>query len=73
MHGAVDGRFALTVAGLGTTGQLAFDATAAEVRLALEALVGAGNVVVTKAGSRWTIAWAGALAGAGRAGRARSP
>ncbi|HEX5857107.1 MAG TPA: hypothetical protein VFY91_03265, partial [Microbacterium sp.] len=68
--GAVDGRFAITVAGFGTTAQLAFDATAAQVRAALEALVGTGNVVVTKAGGRWTIAWAGALAGA--AGRART-
>ena len=28
------------------------------------AIVGAGNVVVTKAGGRWVLAWTGALAGA---------
>ena len=36
--GAADGRFTLTVAGLGTTAQLDFDATAAKVQAALEAL-----------------------------------
>ena len=62
--GASDGRFVLVVAGAGTTAQLSFDATADQVRTALEALVGVGNVVVSKAGGRWSVAWAGALAGA---------
>ncbi|NMM32989.1 MAG: calcium-binding protein, partial [Phycicoccus sp.] len=62
--GAVDGRFTLTVAGVGTTGHLAFDATAAQVQAALAALVVAANVVVTKAGGRWVVVWTGALAGA---------
>ena len=61
--GAVNGRFTLTVAGYATTDQLAFDATAAQVQAALAARVGAGNVIVTKAGGRWTVAWTGALAG----------
>ena len=62
---AADGRFTLTVAGLGTTTQLDFDASAATVRKALEALPGIdpGDVVVARAGGRWTITWAGALAG----------
>ncbi len=61
--GATDGRFALAVAGVGTTGQLAFDTSAARMQELLEALVGTGNVLVTKAGGRWTVAWTGALAG----------
>ena len=62
---AFDGRFTITVAGAGTTAQLDFDASAAKVQAALVALPGiaAGDVVVTKAGGRWTITWAGALAG----------
>ncbi len=65
VQGAVDGRFTLTVAGIGTTSQLDYDATAAQVRRALEALPGIdpGDVVVARAGGRWAITWAGALAG----------
>ncbi len=69
VRGAVNGRFTLTVAGIGTTAQLAFDATAAQVKAALAALVGAANLVVTKAGTRWIIAWTGALAGSAGATR----
>ena len=67
------GRFRLSVAGpLGTrtTADLDFDATAADVQDALEAIVGAGNVLVTKAGGTWVISYRGALAGA--AGWART-
>ncbi|HSF97125.1 MAG TPA: calcium-binding protein, partial [Ornithinibacter sp.] len=62
---AFDGRFTITVAGAGTTAQLDYDASAEKVQAALVALptIGAGNVVVTKAGGRWTITWVGALAG----------
>ena len=65
VQGAADGRFTLTVAGLGTTATLDFDASAATVRRALEALAGIdpGDVVVARAGGRWTVTWAGALAG----------
>ena len=51
--------------GAGTTAQLDYDVTAAKLQAALEALpgIGAGNVVVSKAGGGWAIAWAGALAG----------
>ncbi|HWS57763.1 MAG TPA: hypothetical protein VN257_04430, partial [Actinotalea sp.] len=62
--GATDGRFALAVSGVGTTGQLAFDTSAARMQELLEALVGTGNVLVTKAGGRWTVAWTVDLAGA---------
>ena len=62
--GAADGRFTIGIAGVGTTVQLDFDATAATVQQALEALLGAGNVVVAKAGGRWTVAYQGALSGA---------
>ena len=70
---AQSGRFRLSVAGpLGTrtTADLDFDATAADVQDALEAIVGAGNVLVTKAGGTWVISYRGALAGA--AGWART-
>ena len=70
---AVDGRFRLTVDGVAFTDELDFDASADKVRIALEGLpqIGAGDVAVTKAGTRWTIAYRGALAGA--AGRALAP
>ena len=68
---AFNGRFTLSVAGKGTTVQLDYDATQDAVRTALEAILGAGNVSVMKAGSRWLIAYTGALAGA--AGRALPP
>ena len=71
---AQSGRFRLIVAGpLGTsltTSDLDFDATAADVQDALEAIVGVGNVLVTKAGGTWVISYRGALAGA--AGWART-
>ena len=60
---AFAGRFTLTVSGMGTTVQLDHDASAAKVQAALTTLLGAGNVVVTKAGGRWVIAYTGALAG----------
>ncbi len=70
---AVDGRFRLTIDGVAFTDELDFDASADRVRLALEGLpqIGAGNVAVTKAGTRWTVAYRGTLAGA--AGRALAP
>ena len=69
---AVDGRFRLGI-GAAFTDELDFDASAEKVRIALEGLpqIGAGDVAVTKAGTRWTIAYRGALAGA--AGRALAP
>ncbi len=63
VENAYGGRFTLTVAGSGTTIQLDYNTTAAKMQAALESLVGAGNVVVTKAGGRWAVAWAGDLAG----------
>ena len=66
VQNAISGRFRLTVAGFGTTSDLDFDAPAADVRDALEALNAGmvGNVVVTKAGGTWIIAYRGGLAGA---------
>ena len=61
--GAADGRFTITIAGVGTTAELDFDATPATIRAALEALLGAGNVVVTGIGGRWLVTYTGALAG----------
>ena len=52
---------------------LDFDATAAKVQAALEAIVGAGNVVVTKAGGRWVIALPRCAGRCRRLGRRRSP
>ncbi len=64
VRNAMSGRFRLTVAGLGTTTDLDFDATAAQVQTALEALVGAGNVLVTKASDAWMVSYRAALGGA---------
>ena len=61
--GAADGRFTITVAGRGTTVELDFDAAQAVVQAALEALLGAGNVLVSGAGGRWLVAYRGQLAG----------
>ena len=61
--GAADGRFTITIAGVGTTAELDFDATPATIRAALETLLGAGNVVVTGIGGRWMVSYTGALAG----------
>ena len=66
---AFAGRFVLGIDADGdgdvdaTTVQLDHDASAAKVQAALTTLLGAGNVVVTKAGGRWVIAYTGALAG----------
>jgi hypothetical protein len=66
--GAIEGRFrfSVTIAGqVLTTRELDFDATARDVREALEALPGfAGNVVVTKVLGTWVIAYVNQLAGA---------
>ena len=61
---AMGGRFRLHIDGLGDTADLDYDATAGDVQEALEALVGAGNVLVTKAGGTWVVSYLGALAGA---------
>ena len=69
---AIGGRFRLGVDldGDGTvesgekTGDLDYDATAADVQEALEALLGAGNVLVTKAGGTWVVSYLDELAGA---------
>lgn len=63
--GPTGGTFTLTYAGQ-TTGTIAFDATAATVKAALQALstVGAGNVSVAGAsGGPWTVTFQGDLSG----------
>src|SRR5439155_1139723 len=60
--GATDGRFVLHVNGQDTI-QLDFDTTAAKMQQALETILGAGTVEVSKAGGRWAIAYKGTLAG----------
>nr|NLI49987.1 calcium-binding protein [Propionibacterium sp.] len=65
---AADGRFVLRLADGRATWALDFDASAVAVQAALVFLLGAGNVVVSKAGGRWSVRFTGALAGA--AGRA---
>lgn len=57
------GNFTLTVEDYAATANIAFDAAAAAVQSALEARVGAGNVVVTgNAGGPWTVTFLGTLA-----------
>lgn len=60
---ATGGTFTLTFSGQ-TTSAIAYNATAAAVKSALEALsnVGVGDVNVAKVGSVWTVSFAGALA-----------
>ena len=60
---AVSGDFTLTVGGQQTT-PLPFDADAATVQAALEALLGVGNVAVSKSGNVYVVAFQSALAGA---------
>ena len=58
---ATAGHFKLAVAGV-ETANIAFDAAAADVQTALEAIVGEGNVAVSgDAGGPWTVDFAGAL------------
>jgi hypothetical protein len=63
------GTFTLTFGaggvGVGTTAAIDWNASAAQVDAALEAItnIGAGNVEVTGAGSPWTVEFTGALAG----------
>ncbi len=61
---AADGRFVLRLADGRVTWALDFDASAAAVQAALVSLLGAGNIVVSKAGGRWSVRFTGALAGA---------
>ena len=68
---AFNGRFTLSVAGRARPSSSTTTRRRDAVRTALEAILGAGNVSVMKAGSRWLIAHTGALAGA--AGRAPPP
>ena len=60
---ATGGTFTLTFSGQ-TTSAIAYNATAAAVKSALEALsnIGVGDVNVAKVGSVWTVSFAGALA-----------
>jgi hypothetical protein len=48
------GTFTVTVTGYGTTGDLAYNVSAADLQTALEGLVGAGNVTVTKSSFVYT-------------------
>lgn len=58
---ATGGHFKLAVDGI-ETATISFDAAAADVQSALEAVVGEGNVVVSgNAGGPWTVDFAGAL------------
>jgi len=52
-------------AGNVTTAPIAYNATAASMQSAIQALtgVGAGNALVTGGGASWTVNWTGALAG----------
>ncbi|MFZ1409933.1 MAG: hypothetical protein WAS07_00575, partial [Micropruina sp.] len=59
---AFDGRFTLTFGALGVTAEIDFDASAAIVQRAIEAVLGLGTTVVTMALGRWVIAYTGALA-----------
>lgn len=63
LAGATGGTFTLTYSGQ-TTAAIAFDASAAAVKSALEALsnIGVGDVNVGKVGSVYTVSFAGALA-----------
>lgn len=60
---ATGGTFTLTYSGQ-TTSAIAYNATAATVKTALEALsnIGVGDVLVSKVGSVYTVSFAGALA-----------
>lgn len=61
LTGATAGHCKLSVAGVETV-NIAFDAVAADVQAALEAVVGEDNVVVSgDAGGPWTVDFAGAL------------
>ena len=61
LTGVTAGHFKLAVDGV-ETADIAFDAAAAAVQTALEAVVGAGNVAVSgDAGGPWTVDFAGAL------------
>ncbi|MEU9947096.1 hypothetical protein [Streptomyces sp. NPDC047939] len=63
--GPTGGTFTITFSGQ-TTGALAYNATAAQVQTALEALsnIAPGDVVVTgNAGGPWTLTWGGAQLG----------
>jgi hypothetical protein len=60
------GTFTLTVGSFGTTGDLAWNISAADLKTALEVLVGSGNVSsVTKSGFVYTVTFAPALGNVG--------
>ena len=63
LNDVTGGNFTLTVEGYDATGNIAFDAAAAAVQTALEAEVGANNVLVSGAeGGPWTVTLYGTLA-----------